>query len=55
MPQSEVTIGEILKNNGYSPGIVGKWHLGNMFEFLHLNKDLMNILVNHSALICECG
>ena len=28
MPQSEVTISDLLKANGYATGHVGKWHLG---------------------------
>ena len=34
----EVTIAEMLKDNGYSTGMVGKWHLGRSKAFLPLQQ-----------------
>ncbi len=38
LPPSEVTIAEVLKESGYSTGMVGKWHLGHREKFLPLQQ-----------------
>lgn len=36
IPAEEITIAELLKNNGYATGCVGKWHLGHKSENMPL-------------------
>src|ERR1044071_4169216 len=38
LPESETTIAEALKPNGYATACIGKWHLGHQPQFLPTNQ-----------------
>jgi arylsulfatase A-like enzyme len=49
LPQSELTIAELLRDAGYRTGMVGKWHLGNTDGFMPWNHGFAEFFgVPHS-------
>lgn len=55
MSQDEVTIAEILKENGYKTGIFGKWHLGDNYPYRPIDQGFDEALVHRGGGIGQPG
>jgi arylsulfatase len=55
MDSEELTIAEILKNNGYKTGIFGKWHLGDNYPFRPIDQGFTTSLVHRSGGMGQIG
>lgn len=42
LPPKEITLAEMLKDQGYSTSCIGKWHLGHLPEFMPNNQGFDN-------------
>ncbi len=55
MDNEEITIAEILKDNGYHTGIFGKWHLGDNYPFRPVDQGFTTSIVHRSGGIGQVG
>jgi len=49
MGEDEVTIAEVLKENGYTTGIFGKWHLGDNYPYRPIDQGFDEALVHRGG------
>ncbi|MCK4466438.1 MAG: arylsulfatase [Bacteroidales bacterium] len=55
MATEETTIAEILRDNGYTTGIFGKWHLGDAYPFRPQDQGFTESLIHPSGGIGQVG
>ena len=55
MSQDEVTLAEVLKENGYKTGIFGKWHLGDNYPYRPIDQGFDEALVHRGGGIGQPG
>jgi len=55
MATEEITIAEILRDNGYKTGIFGKWHLGDNYPFRPQDQGFTKTLIHPSGGMGQVG
>ncbi|MBA7589564.1 hypothetical protein ES708_31649 [subsurface metagenome] len=55
MATEEITIAEILRDNGYRTGIFGKWHLGDNYPFRPQDQGFTKTLIHPSGGMGQVG
>ena len=55
MSDSEITIAEVLKENGYKTGIFGKWHLGDNYPYRPIDQGFDEAIVHRGGGIGQPG
>jgi len=49
MSENEITLAEILKENGYKTGIFGKWHLGDNYPYRPIDQGFDEAVVHRGG------
>lgn len=55
MGDGEITIAEVLRDNGYKTGIFGKWHLGDNYPYRPIDQGFDEALVHRGGGIGQPG
>eukprot|EP00095_Tigriopus_kingsejongensis_P010329 maker-scaffold860_size87501-snap-gene-0.2 protein:Tk10329 transcript:maker-scaffold860_size87501-snap-gene-0.2-mRNA-1 annotation:"arylsulfatase" len=55
MATNEITIAELLRNEGYKTGIFGKWHLGDNFPSRPQDQGFDQSVIHHSGGMGQVG
>lgn len=55
MSDEEITIAEVLRDNGYKTGIFGKWHLGDNYPYRPIDQGFDEALVHRGGGVGQPG